>query len=57
MKVSEYIKSQGLSGRKYVADAVNVTPPTINNWYRDNFALLEAVVIGLAEKKFREEVL
>lgn len=50
MNASQYIKDQGLPSLAYVANAVNKHPNTLNNWYADNFALLEAVVLGVKVK-------
>jgi len=47
MTPSQYIKAQGLPSTAYVAKAVNKPVQTIDNWYRDNFAVFEAVVAGV----------
>lgn len=57
MSVSEYVKAQGLPSAVYVAEKANINRQMLYKWHRDNFALFEAVVSGVAEKKFREEIL
>lgn len=51
MKASGYIKAKGLPSLAHVARMVNKPQQTINNWYRDNFALFEIVVLGCAAKE------
>ncbi len=56
MTASKYIKDMGLPNLVYVADMVNKHPDTIHNWYRNNYALFEAVVAwSKAKKKEQEE--
>ena len=47
MTASKYIKARGLPSLAYVSGMVNKPPETLNNWYRDNFALFEVVVAGV----------
>ncbi len=56
MTPSKYIKAQGLPSLSYVADKVNLTRPTLYNWYNNNFALFEVVVAGVLWLKMTEPV-
>ena len=56
MKASTYIKSHGLPSLAHVARMVNKPPQTINNWYRDNFALFEIIVLGCVSKQTDAEI-
>ena len=52
MTASKYIKARGLPSLAYVSGMVNKPPETLNNWYRDNFALFEVVVLGCVELEY-----
>lgn len=47
MTPSQYIKAQGLPNLQYVADKVGKHRDTLDNWYHKEYALFEAVVIGV----------
>ena len=49
MTASKYIRSKGLPSLQYVADKINKHPSTLHDWYKNNFALFEAVVDGCVE--------
>lgn len=55
MTASEYIKAKGVKSLALVARKVGRTPQTINNWYKDDFALLEIVVLGCLAKQQGED--
>lgn len=56
MTASEYIKAQGLPSLAFVARAVRKPDMTLYRWYTNNFALFEAVVMGLYHMKLANEV-
>ena len=46
MNASQRAKDLGAKNLKVVAEAINKHPTTLNNWYRDNPDLFDAVLVG-----------
>lgn len=51
MTASQQAKTAGFKSLIEVAELINKTRATLNNWFHDNRVLFDSVIIGLAKIK------